>query len=154
MKIRTAVLNDVPSICKLYEEFYAYNASLQPNYYCAVEEKGGYPQSVIKNNKSKIFVAVNEEDTIIGFIHVEENITPPFPSVAAHGYVEVIDFFVTDNYRKKGIGSMLINEAKRWGKSLGLDYIELFALTNAEGAINFYEHEGFELVSQTMRFSL
>lgn len=156
MKTRVAILHDIPAICKLYEEFYAYNAELQPKYYNAVEEKGTYPQSVIENENSHIFVSVDEynNDKITGFIHIEKSKTSPYPSVAVHEYVEVIDLIVLANYRQKGTGSLLMSEAKKWGKSLGLEYIELLVLTNAESAKKFYEHEGFEVVSQTMRYDL
>ena len=44
--------------------------------------------------------------------------------------------------------------AKKWAKERNLDYIELFVLSNAEEANAFYEREGFETVSRTMRYVL
>lgn len=154
MITRIAILSDLPSICKLYNEFYAYNASLQPKYCNAGQENGAYPQSVIESNESEIFVAINENDEIVGLIHVEKSKTPPYSSLVTHEYVEVIDLIVSEKYRQKGIGTMLMKEVKNWSKSLGSDYIELFVLTNAESAKKFYEHEGFDVVSQTMRYPL
>lgn len=156
MKTRVAVLQDIPAICRLYEEFYAYNAALQPKYYNAAKEEGAYPHSVIVNTESALFVAVdeNDNDKITGFIHAEKSKTPPYPAVVAHEYVEIIDLIVLQSYRRKGIGSLLMNEAKNWGKSLGLEYIELLVLEKAESAKKFYEQEGFEVVSQTMRYEI
>lgn len=153
MDIRLATLNDIEQICQLYNEFFDYNAELQPEYYKAVKESGGYPKSVIENEESDIFLAV-ENDTVIGFIHVREAQTPPFDSIVPHKYAEVIDLIVTALCRKKGIGAKLMNAAKQWGKTRNLDYIELFVLSDAKGEFLFYKHEGFDTVSHTMRCPL
>ena len=153
MEIRLATLGDIEPICRLYNEFFAYNAGLQPQYYRAVKESGEYPKSTITSDASDIFLAV-ENGAVIGFIHVREAQTPPFDSVAAHKYAEIIDFIVAAAHRKKGIGSALFDAAKQWSKARNLDYIELFVLSNAEDANRFYRRENFAAVSHTMRYSL
>lgn len=50
MKIRLAIINDIPEICGLYNSFFAYNANQQPQYYKQVMETGKYPKSVILNS--------------------------------------------------------------------------------------------------------
>ena len=100
MEIRVATLNDIAPICELYNEFFAYNARIQPEYYNAGRESGGYPQSVIESQSSDIFVAV-EGGVIVEFIHIREARTPPFDAFVPHNFAEVIDFIVTAAYRKK-----------------------------------------------------
>ena len=153
MEIRLATLNDIEPICRLYNEFFTYNAELQPKYYKAGKEYGGYPESVIKSSDSDIFLAV-EAGSIVGFIHVKEAETPLFDSIVAHKYAEIIDLIVTASYRRKGVGSLLMNAVKKWSKVRNLDYIELLVLSNAKGEIQYYEHEGFDIASHTMRYEL
>jgi len=153
MEIRLAVLNDIEPICELYTEFYAYNANLQPNYYNAVIEPGGYPQSTIESESADIFVAV-ENDIIVGFIHVREVQTLPYDPIVQHKYAEIVDLIVTASYRRKGIGSALMEAVKNWSKVRNLDYVEFFVLAEASGEIQFYEHENFKTVSHTMRYTL
>ena len=69
MEIRLATLDDIASICRLYHEFWQYNADLHPVYYKAGTESGGYPKNTITSEKSDIFLAV-ENNTIVGFIHI------------------------------------------------------------------------------------
>ena len=153
MEIRLATLDDIDPICQLYNEFFAHNAGLQPQYYCAAKESGEYPKGTITSDSSDIFLAV-ESGIAVGFIHVREAQTPPFDSVAPHKYAEIVDFFVTAAHRKKGIGSALLDAAKRWSKAQNLDYIELFVLAGAEDEYRFYRHRDFATVSHTLRYSL
>ena len=153
MKIKLATLNDIGQICSLNHEFWHHNADLQPEYYKETKESGEYPKDVINNENSDIFLAV-EEDKIVGLIHVKESQTLPYDSIVQHKYAEVIDLIVTKSYRRKGIGSQLMNVAKEWSKMRNLDYIELFVLSNAKNENLFYEHYGFDIVSHTMRYKL
>jgi len=94
VETRLATLKDIEPICQLYNEFFAYNAELQPKYYEAGKESGEYPKSVIENDKSDIFLAI-ENDVIVGFIHVKEAQTPPFDAFVPHNYAEIIDLITT-----------------------------------------------------------
>lgn len=153
MEIRLATLNDINPICGLYDEFFAYNAGLQPKYYKAAKEGGEYPKSVIASEDSDIFIAVSD-GAVAGLIHVKEARTPPYDAIAPHKYAEIIDFIVTASCRRKGIGSALMDAAKQWSRARNLDYIELFVLSEAEGEFLFYKREGFVTVSHTMKCAL
>ena len=150
MEIKLATLSDVQPICKLLNEFFLYNANLQPEYCNAANELGSYPESVIKSKTADIFIAIDNGE-VIGMLHISETQTPPYDSVVPHRYAEIIDLMATASYRRKGVGSLLMNAAKEWSRERGLDYIELFVLSNAEGGKSFYENEGFEIVSHNMR---
>ncbi len=153
MEIRLAALSDIEPICRLYEEFFAYNATLQPQYYKAAKEGGDYPRGTIQDDASDIFLAV-EDGKAVGLIHIREAQTPPFGSVAPHNYAEIIDFITTAERRKRGAGSRLMEAAKQWAKNRKLDYIELFVLSEAKDERRFYENKDFVTVSHTMRCHL
>lgn len=153
MEIRLATFNDIEPICQLYNEFFAYNANLQPAYYKAGKENGDYPKSIIASKNSDIFIAL-ENDKIFGFIHIKEAKTPSFDAFVLHSYAEIIDFIITAAYRKRGVGSMLMDAAKQWAKTRNLDYIELFVLSEAKDELRFYEHKDFVPASHTMRCPL
>ena len=153
MEIRLATLRDVEQICRLYGEFFAYNAALQPEYCKAAQESGEYPKSVIADENADILIAARD-DTIVGFVHIRKAQTPPFSSVVPHSYAEIIDYLVAAPYRKQGIGAKLMDLAKRWSKAQNLDYIELCVLSNAQEALEFYQRNDFVTVSHTMRCPL
>lgn len=153
MVIRTALEKDIDAVCRMYEEFYACNASEQPQYYRAAKESGVYPQQVIRNWKSVLLVA-EESNTLMGFIHLEECLTPPYNSIVPHRYAEVVDLFVAPAFRRTGIATALLQEAKRIAAERKLDYMELFVLNEAEGARLLYSRENFQIVSYNMRCPL
>lgn len=153
MEIRLAAPGDLNPICGLYDEFFAYNAKLQPKHYRAGKEDGEYPKSVIEGGDSDIFIAV-EDGAVCGLIHVRRAQTPPYNAIAQYEYAEIVDLIVTASRRRKGIGSALMEAARRWGRERNLAYIELFVLSEAGGEFLFYEREGFVTVSRTMRCAL
>jgi len=150
MKTRLATLSDIEAICPLLEEFFAYNAGLQPMYCRADNERGEYPKSVIESDNADFLLAARS-DTVVGFVHISEVETPPFGSIVPHRYAEIVGFMVTASHREQGVGSELMEAAKQWSKARNLDYIELAVLTNAREARRFYEQKKFGTVLHTMR---
>jgi len=153
MEVRLATLDDVGNFCHLFTEFFAYNAALQPEYCNAIIEDGKYPEAVIKDENSDIFIAI-ENDLIVGFIHVIESKTLPYASIVQHNYAEVMAFMVTASCRRKNVGSKLMSAVKEWGTTRNLDYIELVTLSNAKEAHAFYDRYGFETKAHVMRCAL
>lgn len=150
MNIRFATHDDVHAISILYTEFFSYNARQQPEYYVAARESGKYPASIIDNGGGNIIVA-EVDKVIVEFVHVEEDATPPYPSVFPHKFACIVDFIVNQQHRKNGIGHLILDEVKRWAKSRNL---ELMVLENNEIGKCFYEHEHFVTASNTMRLSI
>ena len=153
MEIRLATLNDIEQLCPLFTEFFAYNAVLQPEYCNESNENGKYPESVIKEDNADIVIAV-DNGVIVGYVHIRESKTLPYDPIVQHKYAEIVDFMVTDSYRRKGVGLKLMDAAKDWGTKRNLDYIELFVLSNAKEANAFYHKYGFKIKSHTMRYKL
>jgi len=119
MKVRLANSGDIGPLCILFQKFYEYNAKQQPDYYQAVNESGKYPESVINGNSGDIYVA-ETADKIIGFIHVEEEKTAPYPPIVPHKFAYIVDLYVEPEYRKSGVGKALLESVKGWAKSKGL----------------------------------
>lgn len=151
MTIRSATLADVPQLSGLLSEFFAYNAGQQPGHCIAARDDGQYPSSVI-NRAAGDFIVAELNNMLVGFIHIEEEKTPTYPSVAPHKFACVVDFYVKQHHRRRNIGHMLLEEAKRWVQSRNLDYIELMVLENNEIGKSFYARERFFTMSRTMRF--
>ena len=153
MNIRLATKDDIELISSLFTEFYEYNAAQQPQYYVAAKEIGKYPNTIIDSKDGDIIVAVVDE-VIVGFIHIEEDKTPPYPSIVPHKFACIVDFIVAEQHRKSGIGRLLLEEAKLWASSRQLEYLELMVLENNDVGRCFYERENFSVMSQTMRLDI
>ena len=153
MNVRLADSGDINAISSLYQKFYDYNARQQPEYYRAVGEDGKYPENVINGTSGDLYVA-ETSDGIVGFIHVEEERTAPFPPVVAHQFACVVDLFVDPEHRKIGIGKALLESAKAWARDRGMEYLELFVLEENQIGRSFYEREDFKNASHTLRYLL
>ena len=153
MVVRLATASDIATISHLYNEFFKYNNSMQPAFCVAAKEGGQYPKNVIDGATGDILVA-EVENEIIGFIHVEEDKTPPYPSVAQHRFACIVDFYVIPDHRRRGVGKALLENVKEWAINRKLDYLELFVLEENEIGQRFYEKEDFKTASRTMRFML
>jgi len=153
MNIRLATKDDTKFISELYTEFYVYNAAQQPQYYVPATEIGKYPNTIIDSKDGDIIVAV-ADDVIVGFIHIEADRTPSYPSVVPRRFACIVDFIVAEQHRKTGIGRLLLEEAKLWASSRQLEYLELTVLENNDVGRSFYERENFSAVSQTMRLDI
>ena len=153
MNIRLAAPDDARAISDLFTEFFAYNAEQQPEYYVAISEKGKYPGTVINSDNGDIIVA-EISNVIVGFLHIEEEATPPYSSILPRKFACIVDFIVTQQYRGTGIGHLLLEEARCWAKARNLEYLELMVLENNAAGISFYEREHFVTVSRTMRLDV
>ena len=152
-EIRLLGLDGIGQLKSLYGDFFAYNAKLQPKYYKESVISEEYPKSVILSKEDDIFVAVRD-GIIVGFIHVQENKTPPYDSYVPYRYAEIIELFVAGEFRKLGIGAKLFDAVKVWSKGRGLAYIEAMVLAEAEGEIMFYEKKEFKKRAHIIRCEL
>lgn len=73
-----------------------------------------------------------------------------FLSVELHreeeNFIYYDDFSVEENYRNKGIGSLLMKEAENYAECKGINKIVLHAEKSNKKAIGFYEKRGFTLL--------
>lgn len=63
-----------------------------------------------------------------------------------HGgnYAAITELIVSKDYQKKGVGRLLIEEAKRLARNMGCAEIDVSVEVQNEDAIGFYQKLGFE----------
>ncbi|MBD5639337.1 GNAT family N-acetyltransferase [Clostridium botulinum] len=150
MEIRVATKNNIEDICRLYDELFSDMGSLQPTYFKSAEQDKAFLESIISSEKSDILIAVDNNESIIGFALVQEQETPPFSCLVKHRYAYLMDMIKKRPYRGKGIGTTLIDEVKKWSENRNLEYVELNVLPENINAIKLYEKQEFKNVMQTM----
>jgi len=153
MKVRCANLDDVPVICKMYEDFFAFHAELQPAYYKAAEEKGKYPEYIIGSENDDLIIA-EIDGNIAGFVHVLETKTEPYDCIVQNKYAVCVDLYTSPKYRKRGVGTSLVNAMKEWAIKRNLKFIQLNVLAENENAIKFYEKVNFQTTAYNMKCPL
>src|SRR5689334_7795286 len=112
-----------------------------------LSEQLGYPlpeaqilqnmKAVLENKDHDAFVAVHE-NKVVGWIGVAQAILIVIPP-----YCEINGLVIDQYYRGKGIGKMLIEKAKQWGKEKGNNKLRLRCNVKRTETHLFYQHLGF-----------
>ncbi len=146
MKIIKAENSHRVDIEKLLTEFYQYlYTNIRNIYQMKTEEFKDLTKSVkceverFLSQDIYTLLAINDGE-VIGYISGEIKINPQ-KKYDIFGYIE--DFFVTNKYRRKGIGKLLLKKMKENFLQKKCKYISLFCNINNTRSIKFYTREGF-----------
>lgn len=150
MTIIPATEEHVPAVAAMLEDFFAFHAGLQPTFYRAAEECGGYPRAAIESDESTLFIALEGEEAI-GFINLLEDLTPPYEVFVPYRHATVVDLYVKPAHRERGVATALLARADDWARERGLSYLELNVLAENTGGVHFYMDSGFATTSHTLR---
>lgn len=150
--IRKAGLEDLTSIQKLNDnlfdlEFNNFDDTLKREW--ALEKEGQeYFEDMIKNEI--VFVAQIEEE-IVGYLagSICEEI-----SYIKETFAELDNMCIDDEYRRFGIGTLLMDEFKKYCKEKNMQNIKVTASAKNNRAIQFYMKNGFEDYNVTLKFKI
>lgn len=101
-------------------------------------------------NDEAVFIALNN-NIIVGYLAGSINF---HPSCATKTLAEIDNMFIEEEYRKSGIGTLLINEFKNYCSNLGIEEMKVTASAKNTNAINFYKKNGFEDFEVTFKTKL
>lgn len=123
-----------------------------------LSQQFGYPLSekqILQNIKAVLekedhdaFVAVHES-RVVGWIGVTQAIM-----VEVSPYCELNGLVVDENYRGKGVGKLLSEKAKQWGKEKGNDTLKLRCNVKRTETHLFYQHLGFIETKEQKTFEI
>lgn len=144
ISIRKAEKKDATKIAQLLETIAQLHHEGRPDIYGG----GGAKYNVkdvekkINNKDELILVAVNDEDTVMGYTmskiyDVEQN-----GILMAHRKMYIDDVCVDANYRKHGIGRILMDATKQAAIDAKCHICELNVWAFNENAVKFYESCG------------
>lgn len=146
MEIRLAKYDDCDKLVSLIDELYIYHVDFSENFKMNNDHFNLTKNILvekIENPNSDIIICINDND-IIGMIILSYSIYERF-YIEKRGYI--YETIINEKYRKKGIGSKLINEAFIWFKNKNIDNIELQVSSSNKEAVKFWNKNGFELVT-------
>jgi L-phenylalanine/L-methionine N-acetyltransferase len=78
-----------------------------------------------------------EDGRVVGSISIRRDDHPATQHVATFG------MFVVSSHRGRGVGAALLSEALRWGRSYGVERVELSVYPHNDAAIALYRRFGF-----------
>lgn len=102
--VRPATLKDVEAICK-YNKTHGRSA-------LSLEDTEAALQEIISDGTNKVLVAIHSQH-IAGYVYAKEII-----SLTEARYIEIVDFVVSDYYRKIGAGKALVQAVRQWAEQM------------------------------------
>jgi len=132
--IRQASINDIDILAEILSQLFA----IETDFTTDTEKQKTALRMMIESGSAVIYVA-EDADKIVGMVTGQLVI-----STATGGYSLLLeDMYISKDYRKNGIGSMLISFLESWGARKNIGRIQLVADRRNIGARLFYNRQGF-----------
>ena len=153
MLIRRAGIDDVEQLRLLYQELEEDGVRYQPEHFVVGERSNEFFQSVFESADQDILVA-EEDGKILGFSHVMILEQKKVACLKPETLVYIQDLDVLESRRRQGIGTLLMEASKRYGKEHGVDFIRTQVFPQNIDGMRFYEKNGFREMMKTIESSL
>ena len=152
LNIRRANIEDYEKINKLFWQSDNFHYNNEPYIYektndgCRTKE---YIESLL-NDKINIFIILEKENEIIGFLIAYEETKGHLPFHKKRKYIVLDNIVIYENYRNNGYGEKLLNYIIEYAKNGNYNDIVLNVYKFNENAIKLYEKKGFKILTQDM----
>ncbi len=99
--------------------------------------------NAIENENYFVLVAKDNSEAIVGCLTMYKS----FALYAEGEFGTIAEFFVSDKNRSKGVGHLLCEEAKKFGKEKGWKRLEVTTppIEEFSRTLEFYQKEGFAI---------
>ena len=135
-EIREATLHDIDKgLLNVFIEGYRYHQNSRPDIFANLTDEE-LKNDLIQNFERLNTIVILDNEKIVGYLSyiIKKRHT---------GKLYVEQLVVLEEYRGKGLGKKLMEEAKQIAKENGCDRIELNCWLFNENALNMYEHIGY-----------
>ena len=150
--IRKAVAEDYSGLIGLFEEIDAIHRDNLPRLFRKPNgpiREIDYYTGLISDESTAVFVAELDED-VIGFVHGIVRDASGIPILVPRRFTIIDSIVVNSEYKKRGIGRMLMEAMEDWSKKNGATSIELNVYEFNKEAKTFYENLGYETFSRRL----
>ena len=142
--IRKATTEDLARLEELYRELEEDAVLYQPEHF-VFSPKGTRTEQVkeILDSDTQTMLVAEKDGEVIGFAHLVLIKAKKVPCLKSEISLYLQDLVVTAEYRSQGIGTILMNEAKKYGKENGADFFRTQVFPQNTDGLRFYERNGF-----------
>lgn len=144
MNIIQATKKDIGEVARLFNEYRMFYKREDD-----IVSAASYIKERIENNESVIFV-VQDGDDYIGFTQLY----PSYSSLSMKRTWILNDLYVEKRARKKGIGEMLLQQAKEYAKKNGAKSLSLSTAIDNLSAQRLYEKNGYQKDTKFFHYEL
>ena len=156
MSIRKGVESDIDGICALSNEINMEHYLNMPKDFLKPDGTNRddlYWKGFLEGDDSIVYVA-EEDGVIVGAVSASVSSTALVSFIVPRARCQVETIVVTEKYRGKGFGRMLMSSVEAFAKEKGATDIRLDVMSFNSGAIEFYKELGFGDFSSRLSKSL
>lgn len=135
MNFSTANLEDIPVLCELLGYLFDQEKEFSPN----EEIQKSALEKIISSPEIGHILIAKENDQILGMVNLLYTVSTALGSRVAL----LEDMVVASNYRRRKIGSLLLEFATQFAKDKGCKRITLLTDNDNKSAHRFYSKQGF-----------
>ncbi len=156
MNIRRANERDIAGINKLLYQVHRIHAEGRPDIFRLGNKKYNDEElcAIISNDNTPIFVAVDDEEKVLGYAFCIYEETKDNPSLMDRKTVYIDDLCVDATERGRHIGTALYDHVKDEAQREGCSAVTLNVWCLNEGAMRFYEKCGMKPLKVVMEDTL
>lgn len=153
MPIRVATMDDIEQLRCLYSELEIDAVKYQPEHFVLSYRNNDFFHSIFESGNQDILVA-EANGKVVGFSHVMILKQKNIACLKSQTAVYIQDMDVLECERSKGIGTLLIDAIKEYGKRNGVDFIRTEVFPQNVDGMRFYEKNGFGEMMKTIECQL
>jgi len=152
--IRPATRRDVPAIVVLWEELMEFHRARDPFFTRSHNGSDIFARFVAENirNDAACVLVATVDGKIVGYCQGMLDRHPP--ALAESDFGQILDFGVTADYRRAGIGGQMLQALCDWFRQEGIRRIEVRHSTYNEIGERFWPKMGFKPYLQTLFMEL
>ncbi len=142
--IREARGDELLKISAMWGEFMAYNGSFNDSFKIKKRARAIFSKEMSErdDNPDCRLAAADDSGQLIGFCYSYISFKPKYFKLEKFGFVG--DLFVKEEYRGRGIGRLLVDDALKFFKKRKINQIELLVAQKNTDTIKFWESLGFD----------
>ena len=145
VSVREAKVKDIPRLVRIYREFMAHFEELDPMFrqdssYWTDRSKDNFSDDL--NNKDKLYILIEENGNLVGFIDIRISRRPDDYIIKKTGHIESV--YIRPEHRKKGYGKLLLDRAMEWFSLKKVNTFTIGTLPEDKAARSFWKKMGFK----------
>ncbi|HSH01322.1 MAG TPA: GNAT family N-acetyltransferase [Anaerolineae bacterium] len=164
INIRPAQKTDYTQICLLFQQVdHLHAQNLSHIFAPPTPEAPSAPPArslqfinqLITDTDAALFVADDNNNQLLGLIHLNITPSPTNPPIFVERQYAVINTLVVHHdYQNLGLGHRLMQTAHHWATQKNITHIELNVYAFNTTALNFYQKLGYQPLSHKLTISL
>lgn len=154
--VRRAERSDVPQMIPLLEQLDAWHRENYPERFRKHIDGGRTPHNLIKemvDPSAEYWLAV-KSGKVLGVAYFMHRQLPSNPLVIPNDYLLLDMLVVDERYRRKGVGKLLVDQAKKRAQEEGYPRVVIKVYEANQEAIGFYQELGYETEMRKMTLKI